>query len=65
MPLGPGADAALACFAIFSTSLHVGGLMSIWCSGARIGGISLGMVTASHPQSKFSSNDLPGLLWAF
>ncbi|KAL3967109.1 mannose receptor, C type [Sarotherodon galilaeus] len=36
MPLGPGADAALACFTTFSTSLHVGGLMSIWYSGAWI-----------------------------
>lgn len=44
IPLGPGADADLACFTALFTLLHLGGLVSIWCSGGWSSDMSPGMV---------------------
>ena len=43
MPLGPGANAYFARLIAFFTSLHVRGLVSIWCACGWIGGMSSGI----------------------
>ena len=47
MPSGPVADEDHARFTALSTSLHMGGFVSIWRSGGWTGGTSTGMVAGA------------------